>query len=118
MGVRRPARLELLIDGGFALTFVLTRVVGCVTESPAVASQPDTLSTPPHHAASYGLGFTHSLRGLWLGYYAPLPAWAYRAMFTLVGCGFALNLAWFSRIVAAMQRKAVRAAPPAGSKAE
>ena len=74
MGVRRPARLELLIDGGFALTFVLTRVVGCVTESPAIASQPDTLSTPPHHAASYGLGFTHSLRGLWLGYYAPLPA--------------------------------------------
>ena len=94
MGVRRPAQLETAIDAGFALTFVLTRVVG------------------------YGLGFTHSLRGLWLGYYAPLPAWAHRAMFTLVGCGFALNLAWFSRIVAAMQRKAVRAAPPAGSKAE
>jgi hypothetical protein len=85
MGVRRPAQLERVIDAGFALSFVLTRVVG------------------------YGLGFTHSLRGLWLGYYAPLPPWAYRAMFSLVGMGFALNLAWFRRIVGALQRKALKA---------
>lgn len=81
LGIRDPEKLAKVIDVGFAVTFILTRVVG------------------------YGLGFTHSLRGLWLGYYAPIQPWAWRTMFSLVGIGGALNLLWASRIVAALLRK-------------
>lgn len=61
---------------------------------------------------SYGLGFAHSLWGLWLGYYAPLSPWAWRSMLSLVGVGFALNLLWASRIVAALRRTAARVQHP------